>query len=523
MTVYDQTGNGRHITQATGGSQPDVRLGVINGNPAMEFDGVADVIAGVITAAATRTIYLPVLKRTAPGTASRTALALGGNSQLYTDSDSGTGYFWFSNQAVGEAPIGGSPINSIVIVMKFVSAAAVTPYIGIVAGTGFDPNNEFSTSTTINLGAQVAGSNRGDYDIPGALVYNVTHSDADRTIMTNALQAYYSETFTRISQTLRYSGAVPDWFGRSSLVANGSTWVHVYRTGLTHGYDLTSRLHIRFSTDEGATWTAEDTFTDAGAVTGFPIAPHLTNGVAEGQMVVAPNGDLLIVALEIDAGGLNGSYVFRSTDAGKTWTDQGEINADNDLGAAMEFSVIGSEIYMAGWKQVTTHKSVLYKSADNGATWALVADVTSFAQDTDEWSFVRTSGNNMVGLLRDHPLAKTYKAVSGDLGLNWTVTDVTDIFGVITRPRLKIFPSQPNRIYLLSTDVIEGVSGFTCTRYSDDGGATWTPRFGLDVVLHTDWGYGDVLRLADGSFYAFADFGTTSVCSIYEYRYSVNN
>jgi len=81
------------------------------------------------------------------------------------------------------------------------------------------------------------------------------------------------DNFSVISQSTLWTGTgSTDWLGRPVLLDDGSKWIVIYRQGAQHAYDAASVFHIRFSTDQGATWTAEDTYIGGGAVAGAPAA-----------------------------------------------------------------------------------------------------------------------------------------------------------------------------------------------------------------------------------------------------------
>src|SRR5688572_17234580 len=64
------------------------------------------------------------------------------------------------------------------------------------------------------------------------------------------------------------------WVGRGRLAIRRKEWLFAYVAGNHHGgVDTTKRIHLRFSTDEGRTWTAADTLPSGGKVRGFPVGP----------------------------------------------------------------------------------------------------------------------------------------------------------------------------------------------------------------------------------------------------------
>src|SRR5688572_20219186 len=64
------------------------------------------------------------------------------------------------------------------------------------------------------------------------------------------------------------------WVGRGRLAVHGRDWLYAYVRGNHHGgTDATKRIHVRFSIDEGRTWTAPDTLPSGQKAMGLPIDP----------------------------------------------------------------------------------------------------------------------------------------------------------------------------------------------------------------------------------------------------------
>ncbi|GAH59962.1 unnamed protein product, partial [marine sediment metagenome] len=82
---------------------------------------------------------------------------------------------------------------------------------------------------------------------------------------------------SRVSKTSLITGARSYGMPYLCDILNG-TWAMVYRdsAAMPDG-DPDSRTRIRFSEDEGVSWTADDTFTDGNPVVGFPINPPDAN------------------------------------------------------------------------------------------------------------------------------------------------------------------------------------------------------------------------------------------------------
>lgn len=314
-----------------------------------------------------------------------------------------------------------------------------------------------------------------------------------------------------------------DWLGRPHLLDRGDgVWVAVYRSGTAHAAG--SRLHIRFSSDQGLTWTAEDTYTNGSAVTGFPILPPVDE-MGGCEIAKAANSDLLIIVRDGSGANRNGSWLFRSTTSGAGWTSQGKINADNTLIMGGQIILIGSTLYAtftvdADANGATPYAVHLYKSVDHGVTWTFVAEVIAAATGANESSIVSTGGNNLLVIARSDSEATTYKATSTDLGATWSApSSIGSLVGVIQRPKLRYVGS---RLYLFGRDQLTASDLFTVVWYSDDDGVSWNHQLWLNETTLTDTGYCDMLPRTNGNLYLLTYEGTQNTASIYEYVVDVD-
>jgi hypothetical protein len=315
------------------------------------------------------------------------------------------------------------------------------------------------------------------------------------------------------------SSAYGDWIGRPSLLDDGEKWIMVYHVSVDHSGHPENRVCIRFSVDEGATWTNENKFTDGNDVTGAPfyVETQLFTGLP--CIIKAPNGDLLLtIAIGREVGG---SYLFRSTNGGASWTGQGLISPATDQ--PNDMIVIGSDIYMVTYG--LGYNCLLYSSTDSGATWSKVSDVTTDADgfDTNEFSICNPSGNTLLVVLRNYDDLQTYMKISTDLGENWdTAVPIGFQAGLVHRPRLRIFADAPARIYLLGRDYLLGPDfEKTVICYSEDVGDNWLAKTELEVAYQVDCGYADMLKRTDGTIYILSYRGDFDAAKIHEYIISV--
>lgn len=331
--------------------------------------------------------------------------------------------------------------------------------------------------------------------------------------------------FGKISERqLIATSSTGDWIGRPSIINDGSKWIMFYRAGALHGYDDNSRYHVRFSTDEGVTWSDENDFTDGNPVTGTPFSAG--EGRAPGTLCLlkAHNGDLIVLMSEREEVFTSPSVrQWRSTNAGATWSDEGVV-ADEIL--SMDAILVGTDMYATGYTEDDTRpgggaKVTLWKSTNNGTNWTKVRDVTTWAEadvNADESSLCNPDGSVLIVAMRSRgAVQETYIRRSFDLGATWEdVIDIKPHVGIIQRPRLRIFADEPSRIYMIGRKII-GVDEWTIMSCSDNSGLTWTKPFELEDSAQVDCGYADFLKRDDGNIYAVTYDGNYSAATIYEY------
>lgn len=328
------------------------------------------------------------------------------------------------------------------------------------------------------------------------------------------------------SQTLQSSSGSHDWIGRPNFaIREDGVWVMAYRSGIHHGpiAPLSGQVHIRFSNNEGISWSDEDKTLAGAAVTGFPLVGH-SKDATEGTIVQAANGDLLIAVLEDEDGVRGGgTWIWRSTDDGASWSSVGQMESDDELLCGGQIIVIGTDLYMILWTDPGSNYSSpysveLHKSTDHGATWSLVSEVIGTGTDANESAIVHTGGNNLLVIARSTSETMTFKAVSNDLGNSWTVTDVTSQLGVVQRPKLKYLG---DRLYLFGRNRLAETSQRTGLWWSDDDGNSWDGPFLPNSTIFNDCGYCDMLPRANGELYLVTYEGTSDVASLVAYEIAV--
>lgn len=348
-----------------------------------------------------------------------------------------------------------------------------------------------------------------------------------------------------------------DWVGRASIKERSDgTHILAYYKATNH-FNNEGAVHVRFSDDYGATWTAEDTKLGGGAVSGAPFNPTGSSqppDSGEPWLMVAPNGDLLLHTWLIDySTSMGGSWQWRSSDDGHSWTAEGQITFvgipsgdDQDWVFSTDDDFVwdgviyaGARIYSGG-ADGTPSKSVLIVSDDNGASWT----IRSVIMDDDEGDSPNFGGqevgleyignDTILAMIRDNAHTKSFKRVSTDLGVTWgSLTDVTSLVGIAGRQRvytrshvmgLDGWWKDPR---LIMVGFVHQTSGSSTDRrtavwFSPDRGTTWDgPHY-----LHTtteDGGYSDIMYDRDNDLFRVIGYsGTLATASMKQWNLDIS-
>jgi photosystem II stability/assembly factor-like uncharacterized protein len=264
-----------------------------------------------------------------------------------------------------------------------------------------------------------------------------------------------------ILKALRWRSIGPDRGGRSIAVSGVRGRPREAYFGATGG-------GLWKTTDGGATWAP---------VTDGQIGSSSVGAVA----VSESNPDIVYVGMGetcIRGNIMAGDGVYKSTDAGKTWTKVGFTSSENI--SKIRIHPTNPEIvFVAAFGQMgTPHPDRgVYKSTDGGKTWRklLYRDDKTAAIDI---TIDRTNPNVMYAAMWE-AYRKEYQMSSGgpgsglfkstDGGETWTeITRNPGMpSGVLGRIGVSVSGADPNRVYAL----VENDSGGLFV--SSDAGATW--------------------------------------------------
>jgi hypothetical protein len=316
----------------------------------------------------------------------------------------------------------------------------------------FDVTDEDLSTNTISTTApfEFSGRNNGVNLIAGDYadirVYD-TELIASEVATIYELAIPDAHWTTLESSVFQRTSSVGDWVGRPWILEiTDDLWMMTYRDSTAHSSSGTTETHIRFSTDEGATWSDEDEFTDASSVTGFPITADGSNQPFESLSMLAPNGDIILFIGRF-SGQRHGIDQYRSTDNGATWSDEGQISVgslDDELtGPGGQAVTIGNTIYVAHWVDLTptgsggpfyTH---VIKSEDNGATWELLANLSTTTENTNEVGLVALDDTTLLTVIRGTDTGTYTRTVTTD-GEVGPLIDITNVINgdKLDRPTL---------------------------------------------------------------------------------------
>ena len=249
--------------------------------------------------------------------------------------------------------------------------------------------------------------------------------------------------------------------GRANAIAGVTSQPFVYYVGYTGG-------GVWKTENAGASWrNISDTFFRTGSIGAIAVAESDPNVVYVGTGEHAVRGQ----------SSSYGDGVYRSTDAGKTWTRVG-LEATKQISAVRVHPSNPDLVYVAAqgdrWKG--TPDRGIYRSSDGGKTWAQVLKGVNATSGASELSMDPTNPRILYAAFWDHQRLP-WQVRSGGPGSGiWKSTDGGDTWTRLSEglPKLMgkigvaVSPANPERVFAIVEADPRG--GFY---RSDDAGKTW--------------------------------------------------
>ena len=255
----------------------------------------------------------------------------------------------------------------------------------------------------------------------------------------------------------------------------GLTWQDLggIKTGQPADYDVTTIIavapgvflagcgnsgngnQIFKSTDSGRTWLQVHSTPTSTGSEGFSLA-------------ASPEQQWLAGSYSVSAG--SGAKIWRSSDWGNTWSIVSSTETTKT--SIRQIAHVRNNVYVAGVYGASPNEVKVYRSADNGATWASTQTIAS----TDIYSIL--SLPNDVVLLGTHPSGLVYR--SSDIGVSFsTVADLSG--GAAGQSQVMGLSRLGNSVLAF---VQQGTAQTTVVYVSDDEGLTWTKVATLSTTYH---------------------------------------
>jgi hypothetical protein len=261
------------------------------------------------------------------------------------------------------------------------------------------------------------------------------------------------------------SGAAQDYQDYSVTIDGGATWIPgVVPAPATYGWSMI------FGLDATTAWAM---FYDAAAGSGGGIWKTTDGGVSWNQQGVGtifnatsfPNVVHFWNANDGFAMGdpnPSGYEIYTTTDGGTTWVPVPSANIPaplaGEFGIVNHYDVIGDTVWF------DTNKGRVYRSVDKGLNWTVASTgITVPANGAMDIAFWDGS-NGIARVYNNTTGVNTAVRTTSDGGLTWTAATVTGNF----------FGSDVDNVPGSSRLVSTGAApGFVGSSYSDDGGLTW--------------------------------------------------
>jgi photosystem II stability/assembly factor-like uncharacterized protein len=266
--------------------------------------------------------------------------------------------------------------------------------------------------------------------------------------------------------------------GRVTAVAGTASNPHLYYMGATGGLWKT--------TNAGSDWiNVSDKFFKTGPVGAIDIAPSDPNVVVVGTGESPFRGVM----------SAQGDGVYRSTDAGKTWSHVG-LSDSRQIGSVRIHPEDPDIIWVAvqGGAWGPTGGRGVYKSSDGGENWQLVLPTPNETTGAVDLKYDPSNPRILYATLWDMqrsaweirsggPGSGLYK--STDSGESWKKIESNDLPGSMGKSGVAPSGAKPGRVWAL----IEAGDEEAGLYRSEDGGANWSKINSDSLIRSRSWYY----------------------------------
>ncbi len=278
---------------------------------------------------------------------------------------------------------------------------------------------------------------------------------------------------------MRWRSIGPYRGGRVTAVSGARHQRDVYYLGATGG-------GVWKTDDAGVTWRPiSDGFLDRGSIGAIAVADSDPNVVyvGTGEACVRSNFS-------------EGDGVYRSTDAGRTWTHVG-LDLTRQIGRIVVDPSNPDVVYVAALGNVfgPSAERGVYRSKDGGRTWARVLFVDENTGAVDLSIDPRDSRVLYAGMWRVRrrpwnldsggPGSGLYK--STDAGDTWRPLTAGLPTGIKGRIGVAVSPVRSSRVWA----IVEATDGGVFR--SDDSGASWSRTNGESAIRERAWYYSHII------------------------------
>ena len=243
--------------------------------------------------------------------------------------------------------------------------------------------------------------------------------------------------------------------------ASGSNRFLVWYDHTPGNYDI----FFRRSTDGGATWQPT---VNLSTNPGHSYTP---------QMAVSGSNVYIAWTQSSSDGTLTDVFFRGSTDNGATWGPKIKLSNTGTLFifATFDIAAHGSNVYVT-WEDDASADVFLRRSADNGATWKAIRNMSNNAGDSFDPQ-VAASGSNVYAVWYDKTPGnyEIFLQRSTDSGATWKAAkNLSNNGGASSDPKIAVSGST---VYVVWSD--DTPSSDILFRSSADNGASWNPASNL--------------------------------------------